>query len=697
MGIPIIDWFEDPIKSSVNSVFSGINAHFQSLDVIKQYRLYHFEMLKQQVSGIKILGMQNPMDLKNLYYPANVSTDIRRRIYTPEWATLDGSISTDYENAANEHIGGARYSTKAHRGMNRNRQIDNAKTREPGDDYIDKNNRVIILGGPGAGKTTFLKFIALAYSDRDIFKRTNLKKTTLPIYIHLPSLAREPDSVIDFISSPLVSRTDVYAHQFYKRLMEKGLCTVLMDSLDEVPTEAKQALIQKVKSFAALFPKARIVITCRTADYDQIFEDFSEVELARLSKEAVESIVRAWFGKTHERAEKLISLLENDEAVASLTETPLLLSLLCIQFKNDLALPKRKTELYRRCIDALLRDWDTTRGFRRDTAYSQLSDDRKEKIFEALAGSACKEYIDYEFHETFILSAISSEIARFSMDPNDAKGILTEIESHHGIVEKCSAETYEFSHATMQEYFAAKYFVAKRKELEVLKKHYDDEGWHNVILFMASMMDDSSSILNFLAERSSTEKFQNYPAFGRRLAHLLLLYRCMAMGVNLSPDLRSNMCSHLVHSQINMIQQINKDGVLPYAVRRPNGVRQALFTYRKSRESIDRILKPYRSLMNEIVLSPIKEYSEKVVEAIRSISMESGDSSELYKNLGLATCLLVPVSAAKPEFFFERMMNYSDRLLQRRTDSIRGVLVESITAHRAMFPRLFDDERTVRV
>ncbi|MBS0357303.1 MAG: hypothetical protein JSR83_25735 [Proteobacteria bacterium] len=279
------------------------------------------------------------------------------------------------------------------------------------------------------------------------------------------------------------------------------------------------------------------------------------------------------------------------------------------------------------------------------------------------------------------------------MDPNDAKGILMEIESHHGIVEKCSAETYEFSHATMQEYFVAKYFVAKRKELEILKKHYENEGWHNVILFMVSMMDDSSSILNFLSERSSTEKFQNYPAFGRRLAHLLLLYRCMAMGVNLSPELRENMCSHLVRSQINMIQQINKDGVLPYAARRPNGVRQALFTYRKSRESIDRILKPYRSLMNEIVLSPIKEYSEKVVEVISSINMESDDDSELYSKIGLATCLLVPVSASKPEFFFDKMMRYSERLLAKKANSIRGVVVESIEAHRVMFPKLFEDIR----
>jgi hypothetical protein len=700
MEIPIINWFEEPIKSSIQSVFSGLNSKIESLDVFNLYKNVHFEILKSQVSVVKILGMQAPMNLKTLYYPANVSTDIRRRIYAPEWETINGaSVDSDVKLDINKVDGelsknlvykvGAIKVVKSKVG----KKLTGITACELGDEYISKTNRVVVLGGPGAGKTTFLKFLALAYSDKDIFSKTKLNTSSFPIYLQLPLLAKDSGSVLDYISSPLVSRTDEYAYVFYARLIESGLCTVLMDSLDEVPVDARKALIQKIKEFSSRYPKAKIVISCRTADYDQVFEDFSEVELTRLTKEAVASIVKAWFGKQSDRAEKLLTLLENDEAVASLTETPLLLSLLCIQFKNDLALPKRKTELYRRCVDALIRDWDTTRGFRRDTSYSQLSDDRKEKIFEAVAGSTCSEYISYEFHESFLLQTISDEIARFSLDPNDAKGILVEIESHHGVVEKCSAEMYEFSHGTMQEYFAAKYFVAKRMEIDVLRKNYENEAWHDVILFMSSMMDDSASVLQFLVDKSSMEKFQNYPAFGRRLAHLLLLYRCMAMGVNVNPSLRSSICSHLVNSQINMLQQINSDGVLPYAARSPNGVRQANFYYKKGRNSLDKVLQPYRILMNQMVLSPIREYSDQVIEAVRKIEIGSG--KDMYKNLGLATCLLVPVSEANPSFFLEKMLSYSATLLKPRADSVRQVLLESINTHRVMYPDLFKGELSV--
>ena len=423
----------------------------------------------------------------------------------------------------------------------------------------------------------------------------------------------------------------------------------------------------------------RIIISCRTADYEQVFEDFCEVELARLSHEGIKTVVKAWFGKDFEKTGKLLALLENDETVSSLTETPLLLSLLCIQFNNDLALPKRKTELYRRCVDALVRDWDTTRGFRRDTSYSQLSDDGKEKIFEAIAGGACNEYIDYELEEPFVLQHISNEIARFSLDPNDAKGILQEIENHHGILEKCSAETYQFSHGTMQEYFAARYFVAKRLEMEVIRKNYENDAWHNIIIFISSIMDDPSSFLNFLVSKSSMEKFQNYPAFGRRLTHLWLLYRCMAMGVSISPALRHEICEHLVKSQVDMLRQLNKDGVLPYAAKIPNGVRQPIFYYKKGRVSLEKVLKPYRSLMNEIVLSPVKEYADEVIKITAAFIPET--NNQLFARAGMITCLTVPIADSKPEQFLDFMMKCSDQIGQLKADNVKSVITESIALH----------------
>ena len=89
----------------------------------------------------------------------------------------------------------------------------------------------------------------------------------------------------------------------------------------------------------------------------ELLKVFFEIEISRLTEPAIKKIIRAWFRGSPKKARELINHLSIDKDVYSLTETPLLLSLLCIQYANDLNIPNRKTELYSRCIDALLRLW----------------------------------------------------------------------------------------------------------------------------------------------------------------------------------------------------------------------------------------------------------------------------------------------------------------------------------------------------
>ncbi|MBS1155805.1 MAG: hypothetical protein H6R07_1729 [Proteobacteria bacterium] len=661
MDLPVLSWLDDIIRDSFTSVFNGVNEYVEAMDLFNKLKKAHFESLIMQVGSIKILGMPYPVSLEKLYYPTRVSTDIRRRIYTSEWTNLSGHKETRKKNLAAE---------------------------QAGDSYANKFDRIVVLGGPGAGKTTFLKFLALAYSNQDILKKTNLESTYFPIFVHLPSLAKDNCDVIDYISTLLLSKGHIHARAFYQKIFKDGKAAIFLDSLDEVPKEHRSRIVSEINSISQTYPNSKVIVSCRTADYEQILLNFCEVELARLTRDAVCSIVNAWFDKDKSKGELLISLLNNDDTVGSLTETPLLLSLLCIQFKNDLALPKIRTELYRRCVDALLRDWDTTRGFRRDTAYSQLSDDRKERIFESVAGNSCDVNVEYEMLEETVLEYIANAVERFGLDSNDAKGILREIESHHGILEKSSVNTFEFSHGTMHEYFAARYFIAKRQEFEILKKKFHDEQWHNIILFMVSIVDDSTAMLEFLVGKSSMESKQNYPALASRLSHLLLLYRCLAAGVSIPAKTRILICDHLVNSQIQMLKIINKDGVLPYAVKTKTGVRNVLFTYKKIRPTINNILQPYRSLMNEIISYPISEYIDSALKRINIVS--SIEENNTFEKIGILTCLLVPISDACPTEFISRMMGYSSFMMKEKSQALKAVLVESIQEHERIHGKILN-------
>jgi hypothetical protein len=292
--------------------------------------------------------------------------------------------------------------------------------------------------------------------------------------------------------------------------------------------------------------------------------------------------------------------------------------------------------------------------------------------------------IEYEYPEPNLLSTIADTIERFGISGNDARGILLEMESHHGIIEKCSAETYQFSHATMHEYFAARFYVASRQEIAIVKSHYDDEKWHTIISFMCAILHDPTPVLEFLISKSSAENFQYYPTFGKRLTHLLLLYRCMSMGPSIPIPLRQRICQHLVQSQIHMLTRLSADGVLPYAARRQHGVRQTLFYYAKPRPSIEKLLQPYRSLMNEAFLSPVPDYVEQALIGARQLA--AGPPETVYPRVAAITCLLAPMADTRPQEFANWMFACSAELLKIKADNVRLFVVDSITIHSKVHP-----------
>lgn len=151
---------DGPIKQSISSVFDGINRGVESFDPLGKYTKQQRKLVKGQVENVKLLGMTAPIALAEIYYPTHISTTIARRLYEQEWQKAN-SIGS---------------------GVSTRRQV-KGKTTLPGDIFIEEYKKVVILGGPGAGKTTFLKSVALAYADGSIKINTNLKKQRF-LFLH---------------------------------------------------------------------------------------------------------------------------------------------------------------------------------------------------------------------------------------------------------------------------------------------------------------------------------------------------------------------------------------------------------------------------------------------------------------------------------------------------------------------------------
>jgi len=98
---------------------------------------------------------------------------------------------------------------------------------------VNEYDRLFVLGKPGAGKTTFLKYLAsLTADEREIDK--------VPIFISFNSWGYSKKNLFDF----MVEQFDVCgfpnAEKFIESLLEKGKALILFDGLDEAGAEGDQ-------------------------------------------------------------------------------------------------------------------------------------------------------------------------------------------------------------------------------------------------------------------------------------------------------------------------------------------------------------------------------------------------------------------------------------------------------------------------
>ena len=295
---------------------------------------------------------------------------------------------------------------------------------------LQKYDRLAILGGPGAGKTTFLQYIALAYGreragDRRLRRRKIMKQRLgskrwrLPIFISLSSISSSltnpvgggSTSIVDTIPGTLPPdlQKDPIAADYFIRQLENGNCVVLPDGLDEVPSDTDfLTVVRAIESLALRYNKNQFILTSRisgwrtgvganfqvfyvnelTDEQIEIFIDrwYSAVELNAVSgrlQDEGEAMKRARKRRSAEQAEGLKRTLRENPGIRLLATNPMLLSIIALVHRSMATLPKERGKLYAECSKILLQQWDISRGVRVDDTNLTLA--QKEAIMQRLA------------------------------------------------------------------------------------------------------------------------------------------------------------------------------------------------------------------------------------------------------------------------------------------------------------------------
>lgn len=266
-------------------------------------------------------------------------------------------------------------------------------------------HRVVVIGGPGSGKTTVLMHMAWALATalrsgqaEPALSRLGLgggpdgaAALPLPILVplasfarhrrHLPAGAPARDSTLaHFISHHLISKQADFdlPPDFFVQLLQDGRdVLLLLDGLDEVANEDERANVrQAVEDLVGGRTAMRVLVTCRPVAYRSgrtaLGAGFQEVlvqpldfagHITPMVQQAYSCIYPGDGTRAAERAANLLTGISHLEqarrsrlgiTAQPLVDSPLMVRLLLVVHYTDRQLPDARAELFDRAVAALL-------------------------------------------------------------------------------------------------------------------------------------------------------------------------------------------------------------------------------------------------------------------------------------------------------------------------------------------------------